>query len=61
VPVLLESLDARIQMDAGVTEGMDQNVEQVGAVNLVVGRAKMCLCPLAERVQKTRSPVSQAR
>jgi hypothetical protein len=49
VPVLLESLDARIQMDAGVTEGMDQNVEQVGAVNLVVGRAKMCLCPLAER------------
>jgi hypothetical protein len=49
VPVLLEALDARIQMDAGVTEGVDQNVEQVGSVNLVVGRAEMCLCLLAER------------
>jgi hypothetical protein len=49
VTVLLEGLDARIQMDAGVTEGVDQNVEQVGSVNLVVGRAEMCLCLLAER------------
>jgi hypothetical protein len=49
VPVLLEGLDARVQVDANVAEGIDQNVEQVGAVSLVVRRAEMDLRLFAER------------
>jgi hypothetical protein len=49
VLVLLEGLDPRVQVNSGVAEGINQNVEQVGAVNLVVRRAEMHLRLFAER------------
>jgi hypothetical protein len=49
VPVLLEGLDARVQADAGVAQGADQNVEHVGAVSLIVRCAEVVLGPVPER------------
>src|SRR4249919_1450962 len=47
--VLLEALDTRVQAEACVAEASEQDVEQVGAVRVVVRRTEMRLRPLAER------------
>ena len=46
---LRESLDARVEPEARIGDPAEQNVEQVGAVGVVVGRAELCLRACAER------------
>src|SRR5262245_46863795 len=46
---MFEPVDMRIQAEAGLAEAAEEDVEQVGAVRMVVGRAEMRLRPRAER------------
>ena len=46
---LRESLDARIEPEAFISDPTEQNVEQIGAVGVIVRRAELCLRTCAQR------------
>ena len=49
IRVLLEAIDMGIQPEACIAEAAEKHVEQIGAMDVVVRRTEVRLCPRAER------------